>query len=67
MRTADSYVFQEQILNKTLDLRYVASADNVADIFTKSLGKIIFQKLRNRLMRYEANYETDFTMIAFEI
>ena len=67
MRVADSYVFQEQVLNKTIDMRYVASADNIADIFTKSLGKIIFQKLRNRLMRHEANYETDFTMIAFEI
>lgn len=41
---------QECKLNKTINLRYVASADNVSDIFTKALGPLIFVRLRNRLM-----------------
>ena len=47
---AASYVQQECKLNKTINLRYVASADNVSDIFTKALGPLIFVRLRNRLM-----------------
>jgi len=65
-RNADSYVYQEQVLNKTIDLRYITSADNISDIFTKALGPIIYKKLRNRLMRHDDSYEENFTMIAIE-
>ena len=50
IRVADSYIYQEFKINKTIQLRYTPSADNVSDIFTKALGKITFTHLRNRLM-----------------
>ena len=50
IRVADSYIYQEFKLNNTIQLRYVPSADNVSDIFTKALGKVIFTLLRGRLM-----------------
>ena len=51
IRTADSYIWQEFKINKTIDLRYVASADNISDMFTKALGPVVFTRLRNILMR----------------
>ena len=50
IRVADSYIYQEFKINKTIQLRYTPSADNVSDIFTKALGKITFTHLRNRLL-----------------
>ena len=47
---ADMYVYQEFKINKTIELRYVASADNVSDMFTKALGPVLFERLRHRLM-----------------
>jgi hypothetical protein len=42
---------RQEIKDKTLRLEWVPSGDNVADIFTKSTGSIIFNKLRERLLK----------------
>lgn len=32
-------------------LKYIQTSDNVADFFTKPLGKILFQKFRNYILK----------------
>ena len=41
---------KEAVLKGEITPRYVRSEDNVADIFTKPLGRIAFEKLRNVLL-----------------
>ena len=60
IRVADSYIYQEFKINKSINLRYVASEDNVSDMFTKALGPITFIRLRNRLMSSHNINKTDF-------
>ena len=40
---------RECVEDKTIDLEYVPSADNVSDMFTKPLGRVKFEKFRRRL------------------
>jgi hypothetical protein len=41
---------RELVANKTIDVNFVASRDNVADILTKSLDRKNFERLRNIMM-----------------
>ena len=50
IRVADSYIFQEVAINKSIAIRYVPSKMNVADMFTKSLTKDLFIPHRDMLM-----------------
>ena len=40
---------REKILEKEIDLIYCKTIDNVADIFTKALGKMSFEECRKQL------------------
>ena len=42
--------FREQIVRRGIKLLKIASEDQLGDIFTKGLGKIIFQRLCKELM-----------------
>ena len=50
IRVADSFIYQEAALAKTIQLQYVKSSENVADMFTKALPQAPFQKFRKALM-----------------
>ncbi|KAF4042823.1 hypothetical protein GN244_ATG05132 [Phytophthora infestans] len=39
----------ENVQDKALDMMYVPSADNLADLFTKALGPAEFERQRERL------------------
>ncbi|KAE8981814.1 hypothetical protein PR002_g23706 [Phytophthora rubi] len=39
----------EYVQAKELDVTYVVSADNIADVFTKALGPAGFERQRSRL------------------
>jgi hypothetical protein len=41
---------REQVKEKKIELQWVASHDQLADIFTKSLGRVAFERIRNVLM-----------------
>ena len=41
---------RELVADKTIDVSFVASRDNVADIFTKPLDRKNFERLRNIMM-----------------
>ena len=43
------HFLREEIANKTLELQRVQSANNIADIFTKALARVKFQKFRDGL------------------
>uniref|UniRef100_A0A803P3U6 Integrase catalytic domain-containing protein n=1 Tax=Cannabis sativa TaxID=3483 RepID=A0A803P3U6_CANSA len=45
----DQHFVRDQILNKELDVSYVPTVDQVADIFTKALPKERFKYLRSKL------------------
>ena len=45
----DYHFVREKVLRKDLNVQYVSSADNVADIFTKGLHPRRFQYLRGKL------------------
>lgn len=45
----DCHFVQERLLSKDLETGYVASKNQVVDIFTKPLGKQQFQFLRSKL------------------
>lgn len=47
------HFIREEILNKTAVLRYIPSADNVADILTKGLNKVIHNRLLKKLGLYD--------------
>ena len=52
------HYIREQISNKNIVLEYCKSEDMIADILTKGLGKLKFEKLRNMLgMREFSNIE----------
>ena len=59
LRVADAYVYQEVKVNGTHSIRYVRSADNVSDIFTKPADKKTFQRLRWYLMGDAPNDESE--------
>lgn len=40
---------RDAITNKEVDVKYIPSNDQIADIMTKSLGKTLFEKHRNNL------------------
>lgn len=40
---------KEKLENKVIDLKYINTSDQLADIFTKALGGIMFRKLRDKL------------------
>jgi hypothetical protein len=44
------YFVRELVKGKTMKLEWVSTVDQLADIFTKCLGKDIFVRLRDRLM-----------------
>ena len=41
---------QQEILNNSFKRRYITGDDNVADIFTKPLGRLDFTRLANKLL-----------------
>ena len=41
---------QEEVLSGRIKLSYVNSNDNVADVFRKPLGRIAFEKLKDRML-----------------
>ena len=49
VRIAESYL-HEMIATKQLELHHVPSGSNIADIMTKPLGRVAFERLRNLLM-----------------
>ena len=46
---------RETVRKESISIRYVNTQDNVADIFTKSLGRIQFQKLADKLYKFNQN------------
>ena len=42
---------KQEILTGRMELRYVQSSDNLADVFTKPLGRIAFHRLVNRMLK----------------
>ena len=51
-------MLRQDFRNGLFTLEYVPSKDNVADIFTKNLGKMLFQKHRASLL-YDRTQTTD--------
>ena len=45
----DYHFIQEKMVNRDLMVRFVTSADQVADIFTKGLSTVSFNKLKSKL------------------
>jgi hypothetical protein len=45
----DYHFFREKIENKQLQVKFICSADQIGDFFTKSLGRTRFQLLRSKL------------------
>lgn len=41
----------EQVNKGLISLKYINTSENIADIFTKPLGKTMFEKLRNELLK----------------
>lgn len=46
---------RDAIKNKTIKLEWVPTGEQVADVLTKSLGPVLFKKMRNMLMRENKN------------
>ena len=46
----DYHYIRDKVVRKEMDIRYVSSNDQVADIFTKALASPRFQKLKDKLM-----------------
>ena len=42
--------FREHIGPRKIQLVKIASAEQLGDMFTKGLGRVIFERLRNKLM-----------------
>ena len=45
----DYHYVREQVVRRALDIRYINTADQVADIFTKGLSTARFKRLRDKL------------------
>jgi hypothetical protein len=45
----DFYFVREKVAEKTLDVRIISSEDQLADIFTKALGRQAFHHLLHNL------------------
>lgn len=43
------HFIREKIASGEIQLEYILTVDQVADIFTKALGRIVFERLRNKL------------------
>jgi hypothetical protein len=43
--------FREQIRDGTLQVKFVPGTNNIADLFTKCLGKVVFRKYRDSLLK----------------
>jgi hypothetical protein len=43
--------FREQIRDGTLKVKHVQGTDNIADLFTKCLGQVVFKRYRDSLLR----------------
>jgi hypothetical protein len=41
----------DEIVGKNIEMRYIKTEDQLADIFTKGLGATVFTRLRNELMQ----------------
>jgi len=57
IRVADSYVYQAVKIRCDHEMRYIRSADNVSDIFTKACDVVTFKRLRWYLMGDSPNDE----------
>ena len=55
IRVANSYLYEEVTIHKTIAIKYVPSSENCADMMTKCLPKDTFQKHRAVLMGHGAN------------
>ena len=49
-----NFKLQELVENETITLKYIDTQRQVADLLTKSLGKIAFERLRDDLTGYLA-------------
>lgn len=45
----DYHFVREKVIRKDLELRYVATIDQIADIFTKGLSTVRFTALKSKL------------------
>jgi hypothetical protein len=43
----------DEIVQKNIEMKYIRTADQLADIFTKGLGATVFVRLRDQLMRQQ--------------
>ena len=50
IRVANSYLYEECTIHKTVAIKYIPSADNVADMMTKCLPGDAFERHRNMLL-----------------
>jgi hypothetical protein len=41
----------DEIVSKNIEMKYIKTDDQLADIFTKGLGATVFGRLRDRLMK----------------
>ena len=46
------HVVRELIANGVISIEHVETAENVADIFTKALGRVKFEKFAHMLLGY---------------
>jgi hypothetical protein len=51
----DFYITNEALFKKLIELKWVPTAKQLADIFTKSLGPEIFARVRDNLVRPAVN------------
>ena len=50
IRVANSYLYEEVTIHKTVAIKYVPSAENCADMMTKCLPADTFERHRNVLL-----------------
>ena len=50
IRVANSYLYEEVTIHKTIAIKYVRSDENCADMMTKCLSAPLFRKHRSTLM-----------------
>ena len=47
--------FRSHVLQKTITIQHVSTTEQLADMFTKPLARVQFQKLRGRLMGWSSS------------